>query len=446
MGKKKDLRGELAHRKFKQTNKFFYWIYYTVMHGIVGKKYNPHYEIIDDIKECKTGCFLIWNHLSRLDHINAMSVAYPKRINIICGYNEFFRSHLAWAFKHNNVLPKKNFTNDLQTIKAVTKIMRLNGIVAFAPEGLSSNFGFNQPIVNGTAHLFKHFKVPVYFMELRGQYLTNHKTSLDERYGETYAKLSLMFSPEDIESLSEQEIEDKINLAFKHDEYEWQKEKHIKWETHDMTCTNLDCMCYKCPKCGSEMEMNAEKNHIECKKCGNGAVLDEYYDFKPYEGSIIPESPSKWVIWERQEVIKEIRENPDYKFVEHVHIGTIPNDHLVKDHKTSEVCGEGTLTIDHKGMHFDGVKDNEPYHFFINYKMLYTLITTLDLTYVNLYVNGEYHDIFPDTRCGGKIVLLVEEMHRLHVNSWKNFPWFDCLYEPYKESDKIAQENYTGEE
>ena len=28
--------------------------------------------------------------------------------------------------------------------------------------------------------------------------------------------------------------------------------------------------------------------------------------------------------------------------------------------------------------------------------------------------------------------ILVEEMHRLHVNAWKNFPWFDYLYEPYK--------------
>lgn len=431
MKKEKDYKKEVAQRKFKKTNPIYYFIYYVVMHVFVGKKYRPHYEIVDDIKKCKTGCFLIWNHLSRLDHINAMSVAYPRRINIVCAYNEFFRSHLYWAFKKNNIIPKKQYTNDLQTIKGMSKILKMNGVVAFAPEGLSSNYGTNQPIVPGTGHLLKHYKVPVYFMELRGQYLTNHKTCLDERYGKTYAKLSLMFSSEDLERLSEEEIEDKINLSFKHDEYEWQKKMHIKWDTRGRVCHHLNDICYKCPKCGSELNMTAEKDYIKCNVCGNGATMDDYYDFHPYENSIIPESPSKWVLWEREQVIKEIRNNPDYKFVEHVKIGTIPNNHLVKDHKTSEVCGEGTLTIDHTGMHYVGTKFDEPFSFDLDYKQLYTLITMLDISYVNIYVKGEYYDIFPEHSSGGKMLLLVEEMHRLHVNYFKNFKWYDYLYEPY---------------
>ena len=50
--------------------------------------------------------------------------------------------------------------------------------------------------------------------------------------------------------------------------------------------------------------------------------MDDYYEFHPYEGSIIPESPSKWVLWEREQVIKEIRENPEFSFSEKVKIGT----------------------------------------------------------------------------------------------------------------------------
>ena len=33
--------------------------------------------------------------------------------------------------------------------------------------------------------------------------------------------------------------------------------------------------------------------------------------------------------------------------------------------------------------------------------------------------------VFPKGRTVGKILLIVEEMHRLHVNNWKNFPWMD---------------------
>ncbi len=93
MTKEKNLRKEIATRKFKQTNKFFYWIYRTVM-KIVGKKYNAHYEIVDNINDCKGPCFVIFNHLSRIDHMYVNEITYPKRVNMLAGYNEFFRSHL----------------------------------------------------------------------------------------------------------------------------------------------------------------------------------------------------------------------------------------------------------------------------------------------------------------------------------------------------------------
>ncbi len=47
------------------------------------------------------------------------------------------------------------------------------------------------------------------------------------------------------------------------------------------------------------------------------------------------------------------------------------------------------------------------------------------VTFFAIYHDGKYYDIFPNRRVVGKILLVVEEMHRLHVNHWKNFPWAD---------------------
>ena len=152
--KKLDIRGELQRRKFKQTNRFFYWIYRTVM-KIVGKKYHAHYEVIDDINKCDGPCFVIFNHLSRIDHMYVMEICYPRRVNILAGYCEFFRSHLHFAFKHNNVIPKKNYASDLISTKGILSIIKQGGCVAFAPEGLASNDGTNKPIVPHTGHLLK---------------------------------------------------------------------------------------------------------------------------------------------------------------------------------------------------------------------------------------------------------------------------------------------------
>ena len=42
---------------------------------------------------------------------------------------------------------------------------------------------------------------------------------------------------------------------------------------------------------------------------------------------------------------------------------------------------------------------------------------------------GEYFDIFPKHQTVGKFSLLVEEMHRYHVNTYKNFKWNEWMYE-----------------
>ena len=74
-----DIRNELTKRKYRVTNKFYYWIYHTLMH-VPEMKYNAHYERIDDVSKCEGSCFVIFNHLSRIDHNYVMQACYPKKI------------------------------------------------------------------------------------------------------------------------------------------------------------------------------------------------------------------------------------------------------------------------------------------------------------------------------------------------------------------------------
>ncbi|MBO4262638.1 MAG: hypothetical protein J5903_02505, partial [Clostridia bacterium] len=405
----------------------YYWVYYTLM-KFVGRKYNAKYEIIDDVNDCEGPCFVIFNHLSRIDHKYILDITYPKRINMLAGYSEFFRSHLHTVFKMNNILPKKQYINDLTGTKAILSIIRQGGSVAFAPEGLATNDGTNKPIVPHTGHLLKKCGIPVYFVKLRGQYLQNTKHCLDERYGETFASISLLFSPDALAKLSVEEIDAKINEAFRHDEYAWQKEKHIKWTTNGRICHRLEDILYRCPRCNEEFVTEGKGNEFVCKACGNGATVDEYYDFHKFDDDcVIPDTVTDWVTEERMAIIREIRNDENYTFTERVKVGMLPKSRYLKDKKTSEIVGEGLLTIDHTGMRY--VDDNdEKQNFFMDYNELYTVITELDSSYFNLYHDGEYRDVFPERKSTIKISMLIEEMHRLHVNRYKNFPWNDFMY------------------
>ena len=434
MSKQLDIRKEVATRKYKKPFWLWYLIYYVVGRThLLGAKYHPHLEIIDQLPK-KGPAFIVWNHQSRRDHTFLCTAAWPRKMSMLCEYNEFFRSHLHWAFKKAKILPKKPFDNsDFIGIKAINSVITQGGVVAISPEGNSSNFGNNQPVALGTGKLLKHFKVPVYMMKLEGSYLTNNKNFDEDRLGEVFGKFYKLWDKEDLEQMSDEEIEDKLNLEFKMDDYEWNKTARIKYKGKSGMAVHLADMCYKCPKCGEEFSMVSKGDEIKCLKCGNGATLDEYYDFHPFEGSIMPETPCKWVLNERQDIIREIRENDKYRFETEVDLGMLPNDHYLTDYKTSEKVGEGKLIIDHDGVHFVGTKNGEPFSFDLDYKQIYTFNVPVDLSKIAVYIKSEYHEFAPKNRSAAtKALLLVEEMHRLHVNAWKNFPWFDYLYEPYK--------------
>ena len=431
MKKEKNLQDELARRRYKIPNPFLYFIYYAVgKTHLLGAKYHPHFKVIDKLPK-KGPCFVIWNHQSRRDHTFITSICWPRRISIVAGYNEFFRSHLQWAFKMARIIPKKVFVqNDMSGVRGIRDIIKQGGVVAFSPEGTSSIFGDNQPIVPGTGRFLQAFGVPVYTVSLKGSYLTNNKVCADDRLGEVFAELRLLFSPEDLKNLKPDQIEEKINEDFHHDDYEWNKTAHIAYKSNGQICTNLHDILYKCPRCGAEFEMEASGSHIRCNKCGNEAMMDDYYEFHKKDDSVVIfDTPTKWAHWERKQIIDEIRKDPNYSMTVNVKVGYLPKDHFVKDKATTEICGEGVYRVDHQGVHFKGTKLGEPWEFDIDYKQLWSYPMTVDVTIFSLYVNDEYYDFYPETRCVGKLLMLTEEMHRLHINKWKNFPWFDDLYE-----------------
>ena len=225
-------------------------------------------------------------------------------------------------------------------------------------------------------------------------YLTSHKVCIDDRIGKVNATLSLLFKPEDLLKMTPEEIDNKINEAFHHDDYKWNKTQHIKYKSKGRIMTNMQDMLYKCPRCGHEFEMDAAGKYIRCTNCGNGGCMDDYYDFYPFDDTCkIFDTPTDWVDWERVQVIHEIRDNKDFYLEEEVDIGELPKYKPVKDNKkTSIPCGHGKIRFDHDGIHFDGVKNGEPWHFDLSYSVIYSPIIENDLTQFALAVNEQIYD------------------------------------------------------
>lgn len=212
----------------------------------------------------------------------------------------------------------------MASMRGIDSIIKQGGVVAFSPEGMSSISGHNQPVVSGTGKYLKHYRIPVYCLKTAGAFLTNTKSCLDERRGRIEVKLFKLFSKEDLERLSPNEIEEKVNETLTHDDYLWNEEKKIHYETHGHIAKDLHYLCYKCPSCGEEFAMNDSEDRLYCKRCGAGVQIDDTYALTPSKkGMKLPKNISNWFDWERQCVAKEIKNDTNFVFEEHVKLGKL---------------------------------------------------------------------------------------------------------------------------
>lgn len=362
---------------------------------------------------------LISNHASRVDYKFTAPVCFPHRINYVIGYNEFYNFPQNLLLKFMHVIPKKNFTPDMHAIKQIMAIINKGGHICFMPEGMSSITGMCQPVMPGSAKLLKKLGVPVYYTKISGGYLTYTKHCLDERIGRVDVTVDRMFTAEELESLDVEEITDRMNKLLAHDDYIWNKKEQVKFDGKGNMAKNLDTLLYRCPRCNEIYKMECDKNTMTCKACGNTVTIDECYNLTPSDGSICPELVTDWTIMEREKAAEEVRKE-GFGISEHVLIGKLPEYKSIKGQETSVKCGEGVLTLNKTGLHFDGVKDGEKFAFDISPKNLPTYGMCTDISRLYTYVDGKFVEFFFDN---GDVLYwdhLTEELHRALGGEWQN--------------------------
>jgi len=418
---KKTVEKQIHSRKITTPNAI-YDILGTVWRLFMYKQYNVHYTFKTDPRKDSGPYFLIGNHASRLDYIFTGIPMLPARLNYVAGYNEFHRSHLALVFRLLKVIPKKNFTPDIYTVKQISRVIKSGGRVCIFPEGMSSISGANQPVALGTGKLFKHHKVPVYYSVIRGGYLTSPKYNLRDRFGRVEVEFDLLFTPEDLERMTPDEIEEAINRAIYHDDYAWNKLHKHSYNIGDNGAEDLEDLLFWCPKCGKQHTMATKGNTIFCTECGNGATLTDTYELVPFDDTcVIPETQTEWFNMERQ-VIREEVEREEFVLEENVELGILPEYELLKNQATSQVVGSGKLRLDRTGLSYTGTRDGAPFTFHIESKALPTYGMCTDLSRFYTFVNGEFLEFYPEHSVVEKFFLATEELHRLNGGKWKAFP------------------------
>lgn len=417
---KKTLEQKLHERQVHKPNFMLYNFLGYLWKYTVAKKYQVETEFIDNPKKEKGAYIIVSNHASRADYIFTAVPLLPQTFNFVVGFNEFFRSHLAPILKFLQEIPKKNFTPDLYPIMQMKKIVSNGGRIQIFLEGMSSISGGSQPIALGGAKLLKWLNVPVYVSNIKGGYLTAPKYNLTDRPGKVKVTFKKLFSREDLAKYSIDEMTDILNKEIHTDDYAYNEVVKTFYKSNQIAL-NIDQLLYKCPKCGTEFEMTSTNTSFKCKKCGNEVEMDNYYTLKAKDNSITLKNPKVWFDYQREEVKKEIQ-NENFFFEEEVKIGFLPKYKYLKHLATSIIEGNGTLRIDHQGIHFRGHRNNKEFNFDLELSETPTYGMCTDATrFYTFLKGGEFIEFYPSRNSVIKWLLVTEELHRMHGGAWQNY-------------------------
>lgn len=401
-------------------------ILYTILRPVVSLIKAPtHTKFIFKAHpgEDKGPFVLVSNHASRNDYIFTAPACYPRRLNYVVGYNEFFRFPVNLLLRIMQVIPKKNFTPDIHCIKSIQRIIRSGGAICIMPEGMSSITGMAQPVMPGIGKLMKKLKVNVYYTKISGGYMTWTKHCLDTRSGRCEVVVDKMFSAEDFDNLTEAQIEDTMNRLLAHDDYIWNETAKVRFDGKGQMAKQLDTLLYRCPKCGKVYDMTCEGNTMKCNSCGNTISVDETYRIEAVgEGSVCPRNVTDWTIWEREKAAEAVRE-PGFIKTGHVQIGVLPEHKWLVGSATSIIKGSGTLTLTEDGLTFSGILEDKPFDFHLPTDAVPTYGMCTDISRFYTFVDGRFIEFYPDE---GDVLLwdhLTEEMHRFKGGKWQNTPY-----------------------
>ena len=280
-----------------------------------------------EIKIEKTGMeglkppyMLLSNHMHFIDfEITAMATGMHPVSNVVSidGYVvKWFL--LEWI----GAIATRKYTTDVHLVKSIRKVLQRGDVLAMYPEARYSPCGTLAFLPDSLGKLVKMNKVPVVAAVHHGNHLYAPFWNVsDKRKVPFYSTYKKILTPEQIEKMSVQEINDLLKKELYYDEYQFQKDNKILIK--DPTrAEGLHKVLYRCPHCGAEA-MDSKGAEIFCTECGKRWLWQEDGYLKATEGETEFDHIPDWFAWERQQVKKQIEEGT-YYFEDEVEVFSLP--------------------------------------------------------------------------------------------------------------------------
>lgn len=260
--------------------------------------------------------------------------------------NNFTARLLKWAFA-----PIARMKGQLasSTVMDIIRTLKSGKNVCIFAEGNRSFVGKTTPIPKATGKLAKICGAALVTYNVQGGYFTSPRWSKTIRRGKMRGRVVNVYTPEQLKTMSIEEVNAHINEDLYEDAYKRQQKDRVAFRGKRLA-EKLECLLFICPECGRIGTMRSHDNVLECD-CGMKAVYTAEGSITGTRFSDIP----TWDAWQWKEFLSRADKDPTLGFVdesndkeERIELWSVRDSERPK-----KVC-EGRLTMDRRGLNMAG--------------------------------------------------------------------------------------------
>jgi 1-acyl-sn-glycerol-3-phosphate acyltransferase len=292
-----------AYRFFNRLLRFTLGRYLTWRYNMVGE----NLELLDRIAP---PYLVLPNHTNFWDPFMVSSFV-PHPVYYVTADANFRNPLMRFLLGLVGSIPKSKVISDLETVKHIVRIKQRKGVIGIFPEGRRSWDGHTLKLIYSTAKLVKLLKVPVIVPLLTGAYLSLPRWACRSRRGRLTISFRIGFTPQEIASLSADQIYERITHLLEYDEYDFQRRHMIPFRGR-RRAEYLERTLFLCPRCRSIGMLRSHRDLLSCAGCGYTVLYNElgFLEGRP-DGKPRFDTVRDWSLWQIERLramLDEVRE------------------------------------------------------------------------------------------------------------------------------------------
>ncbi len=246
---------------------------------------------------------VVSNHLTELDWFMLIN-AFPRHMFFLAG-EHMTRSKvgraLLWA---QDPILKVKGDRGVESVKSIVRYLKDGNNIALFPEGSRSFNGETLKVSNSIGKLVKMAKRGLVTYRIHGGYFVAPRWAYTTRTGPMSGKIVNVYTPEQLEGMSDDEITDIVNRDLYENAYSSQRKDRFIYEGERLA-EGMENYLVMCPKCRSIDSLETRDDTFTCKCCG---LTGRYTPDGFLEGENLKfDSVEDWGKWSEDALCEYIR-------------------------------------------------------------------------------------------------------------------------------------------